>query len=1077
MARLAEANNPPERQRPLHRRAARRVGRGAHHVLRWVGSFAAIVILVLLFGIWRLMQGPIELNWLTPYVEAAFQRSGIGLTMAISGVRIGIDRSMHQLDLRAENVVVSLPDGQPVARLPEFSTAFGLGALLGGRLEPTQVVIEHPVLHLVRDATGSVTARISSGEQAAADLGPQLLERLAGPPDRNAPLGMLRRVTIRGATVTLDDQRGGRTWRAGRVDIAIERSGKGIRGDVSLSMPLGASMPELHASYRYFADRRVLEIEMAIDGIEPAAIPPVIPELAQLRHIEAPISGTLLTRIDFKTGRAQGSRLDLALGAGRLRSEWLPAGSIAVEKGELHAIYAPETDEIRIESLALDLGGGAALGIVGKLQGVTPELIAAANDARPPGRVKGSFAGTLKQVPVARLGELWPQAFSAGGRRWTLANVHDGVLDEASVQFALDLDPAAHTGTVLNAEGRLQYRDLAITYFKGLPPVRKVGGTATFGNNVIEFVPTAGSLKGMKLTGGSVRLTNLDEPIEWLTIDLGLAGPLQDALEVLDQKPLQYARAIGLDPAQVAGRAETQVRFKLPLLNDLKLETVDYSAKSTIVGAKTGKVVLDRELTDGNFTLDLARTGARLKGTARFDNVPARLDAAVTFNPKGGPHAVYRVGMSLDDEAQRRLGLDFAPERVNGPIALEATYQAMTTNAGEATAVLDLRDASLSIPEAGWKKPPGQPGSAKIVLDLDNDRISRIRNIEVSAPGLDGRLGAQLASDHKQIDRVDIRRLAVGESVVSGTVGRRAGGGWRADIHAARIDARHLMKDATGSAPAPTSPPLAVNARIDRLVMGAHRELQQVNAELLRTAGTWQTGRIDGRFASGHQMSLRFGEPGSRRLFFQSDDFGATLKLLDIADNVVGGHLTIDGQLSETAGKRTLRAHVEGQNYTIARAPGMARLLALPSLTGFASLLSGTGLPFSTLRGDFVYSGSQITIERMLAFGESLGITANGWIDTDRDRLELQGTVAPAYMINSLLGNIPVIGQLLGGGSQGLIAANYQLSGPMSDPAVAVNPLSALAPGILRQLFAPLVGFSASPQESSPALQHPAAAQ
>ena len=93
---------------------------------------------------------------------------------------------------------------------------------------------------------------------------------------------------------------------------------------------IGTSMPELHASYRYFAERRVLEVEMAIDGMEPAAIPPVIPELAQLRHVEAPISGTLLTRIDFKLGRPQGSRLDLSLGAGRIRSEWLPTGSVAV---------------------------------------------------------------------------------------------------------------------------------------------------------------------------------------------------------------------------------------------------------------------------------------------------------------------------------------------------------------------------------------------------------------------------------------------------------------------------------------------------------------------------------------------------------------------------------------------------------------------------------------------------------------------------------------------------------------------------------------------------------------------------
>jgi uncharacterized protein YhdP len=128
-------------------------------------------------------------------------------------------------------------------------------------------------------------------------------------------------------------------------------------------------------------------------------------------------------------------------------------------------------------------------------------------------------------------------------------------------------------------------------------------------------------------------------------------------------------------------------------------------------------------------------------------------------------------------------------------------------------------------------------------------------------------------------------------------------------------------------------------------------------------------------------------------------------------------------------------------------------------------MLSGSGLPFSTLRGDFQYGGGRVTIEHLLAFGEALGVTANGWVDVDRDRLELQGTVAPAYALNSLIGNVPIIGQLLGGGSQGLFAANYRLSGSSADPAVAVNPLSVLTPGILRQLFAPLVGLPSPQQE------------
>ena len=1048
----------------MHHRAARHVGRGAHHLLRWFGSLAALLILAALFGIWRLMQGPIELNWLTPYVEAAFDRSGIGFKVAISGVRVGIDRTSHQLDLRVENVRLSLPGGEKLARFPEMATSFGLGTLLRGRLAPTQVVVERPVLHLLRDAGGSISAQIGVGTEAAPALGPDMIEQLAGPREPNAPLGLLRRLDIRGATVIVDDQRSGQIWRVDRVDLGVNRSAKGVRGDFSLAIPVGNSVPELHATYRYFAERQVLDLDIAIDGVQPAAIPPLIPELAQLQHVEAPVSGTLRTRIDLARHVAEGSRLDLALGRGQVHSDWLPSGSVAIDKGEFHAVYSPETSEIHVGRLALDLGGGAELVVDGTLGGITPALIAAPADARPPGHVSGNFAAALKHVTVARLGQLWPETFSPGGRRWVLANIHDGVLDEAAVQLGLDLDPRAHTADVLKATGSLRYSDLTINYFNGLPMVHNVAGTASFAGKHLDFVPTSGMLKGLKVTGGALQLTDLGGKPEWLTIDLALAGPLQDALEVINAKPLRYAHAIGVDPGHVAGQVETRLHFKLPLLEDLKADAIDYSAKATITGMSLPKIVLDRGISDGNLALDLNRSGAHLQGAARFDGLPSQLDANVFFHPKGGPQAKYHVGLTLDDEARRRLDLDVAPDRIKGPIGVDLTYSVLSRNHAEATALLDLRDTALAIPEAGWKKAPGQPGTAKLVLELANDKISRITGIDVAASGLAGQFAAQFDDDRKEVSEVDIRHLAFGETDVSGSVVRRQGGGWLANVHAVRADARHLIKEATTGTPPPQSQPLAVNARIDRLVLGPRRELHQVSAQLLRVNGTWQSGHIAGHFANGRQASLRFGEDASQRLIFRSDDLGATLQLLDIADGVVGGHLTVDGHLAEVAGKRVLRAHVEGDNYTLMRTPLLARLLALPSLTGLASTLSGTGLPFTTLRGDFVYNGDRLTIERMLAFGESLGITSDGWVDLDRDRLELEGTVAPAYLLNSILGNMPVIGPLLGGGSQGLFAANFRLSGPSGDPQVTVNPLSALAPGVLRKLFAPIVGLPSPPQ-------------
>ena len=62
--------------------------------------------------------------------------------------------------------------------------------------------------------------------------------------------------------------------------------------------------------------------------------------------------------------------------------------------------------------------------------------------------------------------------------------------------------------------------------------------------------------------------------------------------------------------------------------------------------------------------------------------------------------------------------------------------------------------------------------------------------------------------------------------------------------------------------------------------------------------------------------------------------------------------------------------------------------------------------------------------------------------------------MVPAYALNSILGNIPIVGDILTGGSgSGIFAVTYHLSGPIGDPKVDLNPLSALTPGVLRNIF------------------------
>ena len=248
-------------------------------------------------------------------------------------------------------------------------------------------------------------------------------------------------------------------------------------------------------------------------------------------------------------------------------------------------------------------------------------------------------------------------------------------------------------------------------------------------------------------------------------------------------------------------------------------------------------------------------------------------------------------------------------------------------------------------------------------------------------------LSGRFTADGNAIERIDIHRLRLGDSDLAGTVARRAGGGWRADIHAAGARCAAAAEKSKGGSAADESDaaddpsdtaPLAVNARIGRLLLGPEAaSCARSPPSCCATGGEWRSAQIDAQYPDGGALWLRLGEAGDgRRLMFQSDDLGAALKLLDVTDTVIGGRLRIDGQLSREAGKQVLRAHLEGEDYKVKNSSTALRVLSLPSLTGIASALSGSGLPFSTLRGDIVYRDGVLSIEKALGYGESIGVTA-----------------------------------------------------------------------------------------------------
>ena len=122
------------------------------------------------------------------------------------------------------------------------------------------------------------------------------------------------------------------------------------------------------------------------------------------------------------------------------------------------------------------------------------------------------------------------------------------------------------------------------------------------------------------------------------------------------------------------------------------------------------------------------------------------------------------------------------------------------------------------------------------------------------------------------------------------------------------------------------------------------------------------------------------------------------------------------------------------------------------------SVTNGTPLPrnqmdFSGLKVDFTRSPGHVALHDGVVRGPVLGGTIDGVIDYTRDDVHLRGTLIPLYGANNLLGQLPVVGLFLGGEKEGLVGVTYEVVGRPGTPVLHVNPLSALAPGLLRKVF------------------------
>jgi hypothetical protein len=388
------------------------------------------------------------------------------------------------------------------------------------------------------------------------------------------------------------------------------------------------------------------------------------------------------------------------------------------------------------------------------------------------------------------------------------------------------------------------------------------------------------------------------------------------------------------------------------------------------------------------------------------------------------------------------------------------TYIETKGAASVAEVKADLTKAVIDVDPFLYHKAEGEKaaGSAKVIFAKGGE-VASVENVQVDAPGLalkGGRLGFE-GKGH--LAKAELPQVALGESRFALAYAAPAGGAARLDLKGEALDAQPFLKHKAGGKPY-AGPPLQIGAAAARLRTSPGGTVRDARIALdLETGGHMKSLALDAVAGNGN-LSVRFApdSSGQTGIDIRAGDAGAALAAFGIYENVRGGRLRLTGRSRNGADANLLKGRAALTDFRVVKAPVLARLVNAISLTGLPELLGGEGMSFSRLEADFEWQirpqGDLYSFDNGRTSGSSLGLTFAGQIDRASGQTDVTGTIVPVTMVNQLVNNIPLIGDILAGGRNGaLIAATYKIEGPSDDPDVAVNPLSVLAPGILRTIF------------------------
>lgn len=841
---------------------------------------------------------------------------------------------------------------------------------------------------------------------------------------------------------------------AGQVALKLEASRKIADQPAALKLAAGLSngafygeakaspitRGELRAHYDFSAQK--VEVE---------------PSVFEFGETRLPFTGGFIDMDRLDRPERKGIAIDLMIDRGHAAPANL--GDQPVDfVGKAFGIFRPDTKELVTQDMVISSQSGFIGGSVTVKFGI-PKTGNMISDS--PEISLGLFT---QNVAANTIRALWPFWMAPDGRNWVYNNLFGGTISNGSLAVFLPAGrlpfyPEDHV-TLDESELKIRFDiDSARVSIAGdIPPMRDTVAHFEMMGDRIQTAIKKGTAyfpsgRSLEVADGSFNIDSVSAKPAVARTEFKLAGDASALLELTTYRPISSLQDTGFKPEDFSGQAAVALKARFALKDDPNARPPEWTALLKLSDVAVSKPLGGHKVSNINGEMKINPLSARMEADAKVEGVPLHFSLVEPLSKASRQKRQRVVTASLEAKQLEKL-VPGISDLAAGPLTLRTELR----DDGSQAVSAGLAKAKIVIPWAGWEKGAGVPATVDFVTRKDGDHFV-ISDFDFAGDGFGAKGSLQTDSQGVSVAEFSKVKLAPNDDIAVKI--QRTGGRYAITASGKSADARGLLaRLKSQGASEGASIDFSVSAKIASIIGFNNETLKNVDAAYSVKNGKPVAVKLTAVTGNDQAVVAKLAQDTgiARSIDLTATDAGALSRFTGLYSNMRGGLLNV-GMRYVADG--VWRGVVDVRDFQLVNEQRLQEIVSTRSGKDGKSLndavkknIDISSQKFSRGYGRVLIDGETVRIENGVVRGEQVGATFQGVLRDGNGQMNMTGTFMPAYGLNRLFAELPIIGLFLGNGKdRGLIGITFRLSGPTEQPGLQINPLSLIAPGVFRSIF------------------------